>query len=140
MEENLADAVTSTATGHNPLVDRLLKKKPRRKTVSVTLEDDGGEEEKVELVFQAIGAEEYDRLVASCPPTKQDKADGLSYDLDKFGPRLLSAVSYDPLLTVEEAQAIWNSEMWNRGERMALFSAAIEVCTKGLEIPFTSNG
>lgn len=137
-DENLEEEVTSTAT-RSPLVDRLLKKKPREKTVKVSLDTDSGEMEEVELLFRAIGATEYDRLIEQCPPTKQDQKDGMAYNIDKFAPMLIAAVSQDPLLTVDDAKAIWESDHWNRGERMALFQGAVEVCTSGINLPFSNN-
>jgi hypothetical protein len=60
----------------------------------------------------------------------QDKKQGYGYNPDKFGPAIVAATCIEPEMTVEDAKEIWKSDDWNRGERMQLLMAAIEVCTQ----------
>lgn len=120
--------------GKRATLDQLAKKRAFEKTVVVKVPSDDGEEEDVELRFRAIGHKEYDRLITKFPPSAQQKRDGLTYDPDRFGPALFSKVCIDPVLSLEDAEEIWKSEDWNRGEITNLFLAAIDVCTHGSEV------
>ncbi len=118
-----------------------LKGKPRRKQiVTIDIPDASGEIITHEITLRAIGAKRYDQLVDQCPPTAEQKADGANYNPDEFGPRLISACSYDPEITVNDAVDLWNSEDWSRGEILSIFQAAVQVCSKGLDVPFTDPG
>lgn len=118
-----------------------LKKKPRKtKTVEVTVIGDDGEPMVVEMLFQAISGVEFDRLKQRYKPTQEDRKAGLDYNSEKMAPLLIAATAVDPDLSEEDAQEIWDSDDWNRGERMQLFMAAMEVCTSGLNVPFKSSG
>jgi hypothetical protein len=120
-------------------LDILTSKRQVEKEVTIVVPGEDGPEEMT-LLFRSIGSKEYDRLVTSCPPRADQKREGSSYDIDKFGPELISRVCVDPVMTVEDARAIWNSEHWNRGEVWSLFSSAVEVCTNGLEVGPTNSG
>lgn len=91
-------------------------------------------EDPVSFLFRSIGAQAYDRLITKCPPTKEQQADGGAYDQNRFAPLLLAAVCVEPVLDEAEWREIWESPDWNRGEVMALFWAAVELCNKGLEL------
>lgn len=114
-------------------LDLLTSKRQVEKEVTVIVPGDDGPEE-VTMLFRAIGSKEYDRLVTNCPPRADQVKQGATYDIDKFGPELISRVCVDPVMTVEDARAIWNSEHWNRGEIWDLFTAAIDVCTNSPEV------
>lgn len=114
-----------------------LKKKRRvTKTVRMVLDGDDGEPTEVALTFRGIPAHEYDRLISKFPPRPQDKKMGYGYNPDKFGPAIVAATCIEPEMSEEDAIEIWESDDWNRGERMMLLMAAIEVCTSGLTAPF----
>lgn len=98
-----------------------------------------GDEELV-LVFKAISAKAYDKLLGDHPPTAQQKLQGNSFNLDTFGPAIIAAVCTDPDLTEDEAKAIWESEDWSRGEIMTLFNHAVEICNQGMDVPFSVGG
>jgi hypothetical protein len=117
-------------------LDSLRSKRPAEKTVSLTVHTEEGPEEQ-DMLFRAIGHHEYDRLVTKFPPTAQQKKDGLTYDIERFGPSLLSRVCVDPPMTEDDAHELWNSGQWNRGEITALFLAAVDVCNRGLDVPPT---
>jgi hypothetical protein len=83
---------------------------------------------------------EYDRLVSKHPPTTEQRADGASFNLDTFAPALISAVSSDPEISPTDAKEIWNSAEWSRGEVITLYRQAVDLCNRGLDIPFNENG
>lgn len=120
-------------------LETLSKKKRTEKLVTVTVPGDDGEPEELEMLFRSIGYREYDKLVTKYPPTALQKKEGLTYDLDKFGPALLSRVCVDPPMSLEDAETLWESEDWNRGEVMSLFFAAVEVCTNSMAVPPTES-
>lgn len=109
-------------------------KKRVEREVTLTVND-----EEMTLLFRAIGSAEYDKLIAKCPPTYEQKAAGTTYNIDKFGPVILAKVCVDPDLTQEQWEEIWNSENWNRGEIMQMFFVATELCNRGFDIPFNEN-
>jgi hypothetical protein len=109
-------------------------KKRAEREVTLTVND-----EEMTMLFRAIGSSEYDKLIAKCPPTYDQKAQGTTYNIDKFGPQILSKVCVDPDLTVEQWDEIWNSENWNRGEIMQIFLVATELCNRGFDIPFNES-
>lgn len=112
-----------------------LSKKPRaEREVPVTV---GGEQ--LTVLFKAIGAREYDRLLGEHPPNAKQKMEGQTYNMDTFGPALVAAVCVDPDLSEDEAKAIWESEDWSRGEVMTLFMNAVELCNQGMDVPFTAG-
>jgi hypothetical protein len=117
-----------------------LKKKPRvSKTITMVLAGEDDEPVEVSLRFRGIPAPEYDKLMASCPPTPKDKKDGWGYNPEKFAPVIIAETCVEPEMSLEDAKELWTSDDWNRGERMTLLMAAIEVCTSGLTIPFKSS-
>jgi hypothetical protein len=121
-------------------VDDLLLKSARTQLWTIGLPEDGkpGEVRKVDLVLTAIGAQDYDALMAEHPPTKKQKEDeGAAFNPDTFGPALIAAVITEPKLTVEQAHDLWNGKTWNRGEVRDLFMACSNLCAKGLDVPFT---
>ena len=130
-----ADAQRKKAT-----LDMLRKKRHVEKTITLGVSTDDGTVEEVELTFRSIGSAAYDRLVSKFPPTREQKAEGLNYNMDKFAPALISACAADPEMSEDEAKEIWESDAWNRGELMTLFMTAVEVNTRGLDIPFSESG
>lgn len=131
----MADAQRKRAS-----LTRLQSKKAREKTVSVELPTEDGEStELVELLFRSIGATEYDKLVTRFPATQAQKREGATYNIDKFAPALLAAVCIDPAMSEDEAEELWNSEAWNRGELMNLFREAVEICITGVALDPTAN-
>jgi len=117
-----------------------LKKKQRvTKDVRVVVGDEDGEPVEVLLRFRAIAASRYDKIMAAHPPRPKDKKAGYAYNPDKFGPAIVAATCIEPEMSYEDAVEIWESDDWNRGERMMLLMAAVEVCTAGLNVPFNKS-
>ena len=126
--------VRKTAT-----VDQLKKKRRVTKTIYIGVDDDDGETVEVALTFRALAGSRYDELVSKHPPRPEDKKQGFFYNPDSFGPALIAATCIEPEMSEEDVLEIWESDDWNRGERMVLLMAAIEVCTAGLNVPFKRN-
>jgi hypothetical protein len=113
-----------------------LKAKPQAEQEYITVV--GGQ--RVSFKYRAIGARDYDRLVTANPPTAQQRADGASFDINKFAPALLARVIVDPVANESDWSDIWLSGSWNRGECMDLFMTAVNLCNQGLDItPFGSG-
>lgn len=121
-------------------LDQLKKKHRVTKTIYITVNDDDGDPVEASMTFRGIPAYEYDKLASRFPPKPKDKKQGFGYDPDLFGPALIAATCIEPDLSEEDVTEIWASDDWNRGERMQLFMAAIEVCTTGQRVPFTKRG
>ena len=79
----------------------LMKNKPRATSeFSIFIKDEDGETQELTLKFQAIGARNYDKLVAKHPPKPEQRADGASFNMDTFAPALIAAVSVEPEISV----------------------------------------
>lgn len=139
LEGDSADETTQSKDRPKATLDQLKKKQRVTKTVHLAVTGDDGEPVEVSLSFRGIPAHEYDRLISQFPPKKKDKQQGYAYDPDGFGPAIISATCIEPEMSEEDAKEIWMSDDWNRGERMMLLMAAIEVCTAGLNVPFTKR-
>lgn len=118
----------------------MLKSKPRaEREVLLKIPGSDGEIQELSMLFRAIGSQEYDKLLGKNPPTLEQKADGAAYNVNTFGPALLSKVCIEPDMDTAQWTVIWNSPDWGRGEVMQLFLVAVELCNKGLDIPFIGN-
>lgn len=136
--EAIAAAATESPTPFATFAS--LKAKPRRSlTFPITLAGNGGTERTVNMKFLAISAKRYDELVAESPPKQSERQSGAVFNLDTFAPALISAVSANPELTVEQATELWNSPDWANGEVTALFINAQRVCNGGIDIPFNGR-
>lgn len=119
----------------------LLKTKARSTMeFSLFINDADGEKIEVTLKYQSIGARDYDKLVAKHPPKNEQRAEGSSFNIDTFAPALIASCCIEPEMSREDAQAIWDSEDWSRGDLMVLFRNAIELNNRGIDIPFSDNG
>lgn len=133
------DKPSEVARSKRATFDRLSKKTRVEREVTIQLEGDDGEQEDVTLLFRAIGARQYDDLISKHPPNAKQKINGDVYNLDTFAPALIAKCAIEPALSFDEAKAIWDSEDWSRGEVMTLFSSCVELCNKGLNIPFIGS-
>lgn len=143
----MATAATSTAVlekqseqrdgAKRATLEDLLNKKRATLEVVFRLEKDA---EPVSLLFEAISSADYERLITKCPPSQDQKADGGTYDPDKFAPALLSRVCKEPALSEDDWRTLWKSTEWSRGESGDLFFAAVQLCNKGLDVGPTAAG
>lgn len=119
----------------------MLKSKPRaEREVTFVMNADTDDEKEFTMMFQAIGATDYDKLITKNPPTTEQKADGSSYNINTFGPSLLARTVVDPDMDFKQWSEIWNSEDWNRGEILQIFLTATELCNRTLDVPPTETG
>lgn len=134
-ERNKQSARSKTAT-----LDLLKGKKRATEKFTLYLPGDDGESVEVQMVFRAIGAVEYDKLVSKHPPKAEQRVEGASYNMDTFAPALIARCSLTPEMSEEDANEIWNNPDWSRGDLMVLFRHAVELNNRGIDIPFTENG
>lgn len=127
------EADVATKKVERASLDTLLSKPPRTKVVEVVLADD----QKVSILFKAIGSKAYDDLLAGHPPSAKDKEDGGVWNADTFPPALIAACSVEPKIDEESAVAIWTSEDWSRGELMDMFMKVVSLNSEGMNVPFT---
>lgn len=100
-------------------------------------------DESATFRFKAIGREAFETLRSQYPPTKAQRDDfkakalamglaafqvgDLGHNPDTFPPVLIAASCIDPVMTIEDAQAIWDSDDWSAAELADLFGAALAV-------------
>lgn len=121
-------------------LDQLKGKKSSTSEFSLYLPDDEGGQVELTMKYRAIGSVEYDKLVSKHPPKPEQRVEGASFNIDTFAPALIARVSVEPEMTLKDAEDIWNSPDWSRGDLMVLFRNAVELNNRGLDIPFSANG
>lgn len=87
--------------------------------------------------IEAIGATEYDELLARHKPTAKQQADGQTFNIDTFLPALIAACAVNPKLTAEQVKELHKSETWSGGEIGGLFFRCQRVCQANPDVPFT---
>lgn len=120
-------------------LDDLLAKPIRTSSFTITLPTADGGVRQVRLKFQALDGDAYDALVAAHPPKKKQRESGATWDSETFPPALIAAVSVIPKMTVEQARELYKSRNWAAGESLNLFSEAVAVCSRGLDVPFNAG-
>lgn len=120
-------------------VDDLLLKPARTQELVINVPSEKGDVE-LTLALTALSMKEYDELIAAHPPTKDQKAEGNGYNPETFAPAVIAAVVTEPKLTLEQAQTLWAGDQWNRGELRDLFLSCVNLCSRGLDVPFTLAG
>lgn len=135
--EKLREAMTKIP---DATFDALITK-PRR-SIEFFVQLPVGDDQKprpARLRYQALDPKQFDDLVAAHPPSAKQKREGGQWDPDTFPAALISAVALVPRLTFEQARDILESKNWAPGESNALFTNAIQVCTAGLDVPFSAG-
>lgn len=112
----------------------LLKNKRRAEQEFEFTLDNGDGPETYTMLMRALPSREWDKLVTDNPPTKDQKADAMTYNPDKFGPALLSRVVVDPVMTENDWADIWLSSEWSKGELQEIFWSAVGICNRGLDV------
>jgi hypothetical protein len=123
------------AASRRATFEAMANKRRAEREVSVVLNEG---EEPVSFLFRALGIRDYDRLVTEYPPTKDQMAQGAAFDINKFGPALLSQSVIEPPLSIEQWRSIWNGQNWSGGEISGLYSVAMELSSKGLNLAPTA--
>lgn len=93
----------------------------------------------VTFVFEALGRDRIETMMKAHQPTagqkdeyrkmmleegKSPTSSPLIYNPDTFPPVLMSESCSQPSMTLDEANELWGSEVWSRGELGRLFLAA----------------
>ena len=134
---------SKAAAGVKPIkratLDMLKNKKRLEKELTLLLPMGNGKNEEVSFLFQSIGAQEWDRLVGKYPPTSEQRAEGAAFNMHTFAPALLSRVCVEPQMSEEEWKEIWDSPDWNRGEVVQFYVTAVELCSTGMDVPFSGR-
>jgi len=139
-EGKVAEARAKQSDASKRDVLNLLKsKRPATKEFTIYLTDEDGEQVEVTLKYRAIGSVEYDKLVAKHPPKNEQRVEGASFNIDTFAPALIARCAVEPEMSLKDAEDIWNSPDWSRGDLMVLFRNAVDLNNRGLDIPFNAN-
>ena len=112
--------------------EQLKKKTVPEKTIEIEI---GGN--SFEWRFRAISGNRLDALQTKYPPNKEQRARGMGFNPEKFGPAIVAACSVEPELTEEEAMELWTSEEWTTGELNVLFNTCTDLCMGGFQVPPT---
>jgi hypothetical protein len=87
------------------------------------------------FTFKSIGDKASSDLLAQHPSPKNDKGeDKYAFDPATYPVALVAAASVDPLMSPEDAEALF--DILNLAQRNALFNTAYAANTRGLDIPF----
>lgn len=135
--EDIAEKAVQAKTA---TFDSLIRKPRRVLPFTVTTQDEHGNPVSLRMKFQAMGGKDYDKLIEAHPPTAAQKRQNASFNIDTFAPALISAVSLEPRLSVEQAEQLWASPDWSGGEASSLYLNAQRVCNSGLDVPFNDLG
>lgn len=83
------------------------------------------------LRLRGIAFSDLEALINAHPPGK-DAPEGQAWDEDGLLPDLVAACAVEDDMTAEEWAKELGSERWTRGDRKALFLAAMSVCVKAV--------
>lgn len=122
-------------------IDDLLAKKPRRRHVTVTVDPDTTPPATVTLTFDALPREKWRKLIEAHPATDEQqneyalaqqrqgippsKMQRLAWHADTFPPAAIAACAVDPELSVDDAQALWESDRYTDDELSRILSAVL---------------
>jgi hypothetical protein len=129
-----------SAQSKRATLDLLRSKRRLEKELTVLLPVGDGKTEEVSFLFQSIGAQDWDRLIAKHPPTTEQRGEGASSNMHTFAPALLAVSCIDPELSESDWKEIWNSPDWNRGEVVQFYMTAVELSSTGMDVPFSGRG
>lgn len=108
-------------------LDMLLGKKPNKDEFTAPFGTDG---EQVSFLFVSMGSAEYDALLTKHPPTPEQRVADSTFNLETFAPALLARVCREPAIDVGSWTELWKSPNWGRGELLALFWRAANLCSR----------
>lgn len=139
LSSETTQALSEAVAAQDATLDDLLAKPVRTSSFTVTLPGADGGVRQVRLKFQGLDGDAYDELVAAHPPKRKQADKGATWDSDTFPPALIAAVSVIPTMTVEQARELYKAKNWAAGEMLNLFSEALAVCSRGLDVPFNAG-
>jgi len=118
-------------------IDDLLAKKPRTRSVTITIDPDSVPPVTRTLTFKAIDPEKWKQLIERHPATDAQQQEAvasqqargippskmqrLRWNADSFPPAAVAACSDE--LSVDDALLLWASESYNDDEKERIFAA-----------------
>jgi hypothetical protein len=119
----------------------LMAKDIRRADVPVQFPaKNGGKPTRKIVKMRSISAIDYDDLVSSYAPNRQQRDLGMQYDPEKFQPALVAECMEQPTMTLDQATALYKNPKWSGGEFATLFLAAQRLCNVTMDVPFSATG
>jgi hypothetical protein len=85
--------------------------------------------------FQGRPRKEYSDIVASCPPSDEDRENGAEVDWETFSVALVSACAVEPKMSVVEAEQL--ADVLTQAQWDSLVSAAFSVNKRDVDVPFS---
>lgn len=130
----------ATETSENNDKVALLLGKPKNTDTFKLYSGQGDDATEIELKLEALSSKDYDKLISKYPPNEADAAKGMTYDLDKFAPALISACLIDPELSLMQAKQLWSGDNWSRGDVEGLYNRVLRLNHRDSTVPFTGRG
>lgn len=91
----------------------------------------------VEFILGGLTRLRFEQLVEEHPPTDEHRRAGsFLWNPDTFPPALIAASSIDPVMTVEDVEALWADAdgAWSAGESASLAAAAMRLSLNGTAV------
>ncbi|KAB8186861.1 hypothetical protein FH608_046060 [Nonomuraea phyllanthi] len=85
--------------------------------------------------FRGLPRKQYSDLVASCPPSDEDKEKGAEVDWEQFSVALVAACAVEPTMTADEAGQI--ADVLTQAQWDSLVGAAFSVNKRDVDVPFS---
>jgi hypothetical protein len=115
-------------------------KKSRTDDVLILMKDKDDELIERWVRLEALGAKEYDDLLAAHKPTTKQANEGQTFNIDTFLPALIAATAVNPRLTEDQVEALYKSDDWSGGEIGGLFFRAQRICQGSPDVAFIEAG
>lgn len=119
----------------------LLGKKPAQRILNIVVDPD--EHKSIDVLIRSIGRKPWEKLIEGHPATDEQqndfvqqqlrqgvppsRAERLRWNHETFPPAAIAACLVDPVLTIDQAQEIWDSERWSQDELAKLFAGCVAV-------------
>lgn len=145
------EAKSEERTQSSPGMDKKMRSTVIAREIEQLVE--GSKETEAVFAFKAISRAEFDKVMASCPPTEKDKElarkvaelAGSPYvppewSAEDFPPAIITACSLEPIISPAEAVELWNDENWNGAELLKLYTTALMVNNQASDVPFAYRG
>lgn len=85
--------------------------------------------------FRGLPRKAYSDLVASCPPSDEDREKGAEVDWEKYSVAVVAACAVEPAMTVDEAGQI--ADVLTQAQWDSLVTAAFSVNKRDVDVPFS---
>ena len=80
-----------------------------------------------QFVFQALSSGEYDRLIAACPPTPSQAAEGHKWNPERFPFEVIARCAVNPTVTLEQAEELCERLSDNQFKKLWMAAAAVNI-------------